>query len=316
MSRSAEYLVTGGAGFIGSNIVHTLLGQGRSVRILDNFSTGRKANLQEVADDIDVVEGDLRDPAAVAQAVKGVRVIFHLGALPSVIRSVEDPLSSNEVNISGMLQLMVAARDAGVERLVFSSSSSVYGDTPVLPKQEDMMPRPLSPYALGKLTGEHYCRIFYQLYGLKTVALRYFNVFGPRQDPTSHYAAVIPRFIAAYREGRAPTIYGDGLQTRDFTFVADIVAANLAASEAPDRALGEAHNVAWGNRISLLELAATVAKIIGSDKVPVHEAPRPGDVRDSQADARRARENLGWEPKVTFEEGLRRTIEWFSKPVV
>ena len=307
------YLVTGGAGFIGSNVVHKLLADGQQVRVLDNFFSGRRENLADVAHQIDLVEGDLRKPADVAKAVTGVRYILHFGAMPSVIRSVEDPLSANEVNITGTLNLLLAARDAGVERVVFSSSSSVYGDTPVLPKQEDMTPTPLSPYALHKLAGEHYCRMFHKLYGLKTFSLRYFNVFGPRQNPKSDYAAVIPLFINAVLNDRAPVLHGDGGQTRDFTYVDDIVAANLACCRAPESAVGGVYNVAWGNRISIKELALLIAEILGKNIVPKLEAARAGDVRDSQADSSRAREMLGWEPCITFAEGLRRTIAWYQR---
>ena len=307
------YLVTGGAGFIGSNVVHKLLADGQQVRVLDNFFSGRRENLADVAHQIDLVEGDLRKPADVAKAVAGVRYILHFGAMPSVIRSVEDPLSANEVNITGTLNLLLAARDAGVERVVFSSSWSVYGDTPVLPKQEDMTPTPLSPYALHKLAGEHYCRMFHKLYGLKTFSLRYFNVFGPRQNPKSDYAAVIPLFINAVLNDRAPVLHGDGGQTRDFTYVDDIVAANLACCRAPESAVGGVYNVAWGNRISIKELALLIAEILGKNIVPKLEAARAGDVRDSQADSSRAREMLGWEPRITFAEGLRRTIAWYQR---
>lgn len=309
----AEYLVTGGGGFIGSNLVHRLVREGRSVRILDNFSTGRRENLTGLADRIEVVEGDLRDPDALRAAVAGIRHVLHLGALGSVLRSVEDPVTSNDVNVGGTLGLLVAARDAGVERFVLSSSSSVYGDTPTLPKREDMTPQPLSPYALTKLAGEHYLRIFHRLYGLKTFSLRYFNVFGPRQNPASQYAAVIPLFIRALLRGEPCTLNGDGQQTRDFTYVDDVVSANLACLHAPDVAAGNVYNVAWGNRVSLLELAATLGRLLGVSLPPVHRAARPGDVRDSQADATRARMLLGWAPSVPFEEGLRRTVAWFKE---
>ena len=309
----AEILVTGGAGFIGSNFVHRLVADGRSVRVLDNLSTGRRENLGAVLDRIEFVEGDLRDGARVKAAVAGVRHVIHFGALGSVLRSVEDPVTSNDVNVGGTLSLLVAARDAGVERFVFSSSSSVYGDTPTLPKYEDMKVQPLSPYALTKLAGEHYARIFHRLYGLRTFALRYFNVFGPRQNPASQYAAVIPLFIRSLMRGEPCTINGDGEQTRDFTYVDDVVAANLACLTAPDEAAGGVYNVAWGNRTSLLDLARTLGRILGASVPPVHRAARPGDVRDSQADASRARILLGWTPAVPFEEGLRRTVEWFRK---
>lgn len=308
---NAEYLVTGGAGFIGSAIVHALVEQGRSVRVLDNLSTGRRENLEPVQNRVEFMMGDIRDASAVARAVEGIRYVLHVAALPSVARSVEDPVPTNEVNITGTLNVLLAAREARVERFVFSSSSSVYGDTPVLPKREDMTPQPRSPYALSKLTGEHYCRLFYELYKLPTYALRYFNVFGPRQDPNSQYAAVIPRFISALGRGEPPTIYGDGGQTRDFTFVDDVVSANLACCVAPPEAAGRVFNVAWGNRISVLELARLLARIMNRAVEPVHVAPRPGDVRDSQADSSLAHRYLRWTPRVPFEEGLRRTVGWF-----
>jgi nucleoside-diphosphate-sugar epimerase len=308
---SAEYLVTGGSGFIGSNLVRALVGQGRRVRVLDNLSTGRRENLEEVEPKIEFILGDLRDTNAVKQAVRGVRQVMHVAALPSVARSVQDPFATNEVNITGTLNLLLAARDAKVERLVFSSSSSVYGDTPTLPKREDMTPQPLSPYALSKLAGEYYARLFTELYGLATYSLRYFNVFGPRQDPASEYAAVIPRFIGALQRDRAPVIYGDGAQTRDFTFVEDVVSANLCCCAAPLEAAGMVFNVAWGNRFSIRDLAVMLARIMGKKIQPIHEAARAGDVRDSQADPTRALIHLNWKPKVPFEEGLRRTVEWF-----
>ncbi len=309
----ADCLVTGGAGFIGSNLVRKLLEQGHAVRILDNFSTGRHANLEDVKDRVDVQVGDLRDDDALFNAVLGVRYVFHVGALPSVIRSVEDPKSTHDVNSTGTLNLLLAAKEAGVERLVFSSSSSVYGDTPELPKHEGMFPNPLSPYALSKLTGEHYLRIFCELYGLRTYSLRYFNVFGPRQDPASHYAAVIPLFIDAFRRDQAPIIHGDGEQTRDFTYIDDVVAGNLCCLNAPDEAAGGVFNIAWGHRTSINQLATHIGRLMGKDIEPTHQAPRQGDVRDSQADSERARTLLGWEPAVTFEDGLQRTVEWFSK---
>lgn len=309
----AEFLVSGGAGFIGSNLVHRLVREGRSVRILDTFATGRRENLVGIESKIDVRETDLRNAAGVRDAVAGCRFVIHFGALPSVQRSVEDPVTSNEVNVTGTLNLLVAARDAKIERFVFSSSSSVYGDTPTLPKHEDMTPQPLSPYALSKLAGEHYCRIFHRLYGLPTYALRYFNVFGPRQNPKSQYAAVIPLFITALLRGQPCTLNGDGQQTRDFTFVDDVVEANLCCTRAPESAAGAAYNVAWGNRASLLDLIAELSKIIGVSIPPVHRPARAGDVRDSQADSSRAKKFLGWEPKVSFEEGLRRTVAWLKE---
>ncbi len=307
-----RYLVTGGAGFIGCNLVRRLLAEGAQVRVLDNFATGRRENLEELAGRIEVVEGDLRSAEDVGRAVRDVRNILHLGALPSVARSVKDPMATHEVNVTGTLNLLLAARDAGVERVVFSSSSSVYGNTPVLPKREDMTPMPLSPYALSKLSGEHMMRLFHSLYGLKTFSLRYFNVFGPRQNPRSQYAAVIPLFVEALQAGQPPVIHGDGGQTRDFTFVDDVVAANLACCRAPESACGGSYNVAWGNRVSVLELATQIGRLLGVSMAPVHEPARAGDVRDSQADATRARDLLGWEPRVPFEEGLRRTVAWFT----
>lgn len=308
---SARYLVTGGAGFIGSNLVRHLLARGETVRVLDNFSTGRRENLEELADRIEVVEGDLRVDDDVRRAMAGVQYVLHLGALGSVSRSVQDPMTTHEVNATGTLRVLIAAREAGVERVVFSSSSSVYGNTPVLPKQEDMTPTPLSPYALSKLSGEHHARLFHTLFGLRTFSLRYFNVFGPRQNPKSQYAAVIPLFVDALRAGQAPIIYGDGEQTRDFTYVDDVIAANLACCTAPDAAAGGVFNVAWGNRISVKELAHRIGSLLGREIPPVHQAPRVGDVRDSQADATRAHTLLGWQPRVPFADGLQRTVEWF-----
>ena len=310
---SIEYLVTGGAGFIGSNIVHTLVDAGNRVRVLDNLSTGREGNLSDIAGKIELVKGDIRDVETVKKAVAGVRYVLHLAALPSVSRSVADPVSTNNVNIGGTLNILVQARDAGVERVVFSSSSSVYGDLPVLPKREDMMPTPRSPYALSKLTGEHYGRMFFHLYGLKTFSLRYFNVYGPRQNPKSQYAAVIPKFIEALSAGRPPTIHGDGGQTRDFTFVDDVVNANLCCCKAPEKAAGGVFNVGGGRRVSVNDLAKKMMEIMGRHVEPVHDAPQPGDVRDSQADYTRAAELLGWGAKVVFDEGLRRTIDWFTR---
>lgn len=307
----SRYLVTGGAGFIGSNLVRHLLAKGEQVRILDNFATGRRENVAELARDIECVEGDLRNDADVQRAMVGVHYVLHLGALGSVSRSVLDPMTTHEVNSTGTLRVLIAAREAGVERFVFSSSSSVYGNTPVLPKQEDMTPTPLSPYALSKLTGEHYVRLFHSLYGLATFSLRYFNVFGPRQNPKSQYAAVIPLFVDALQAGRAPVIFGDGEQTRDFTFVDDVIAANLACCRAPAEAAGGVYNVAWGNRISVNELARRIGALLGRDIPPAYQPARAGDVRDSQADATRAHRLLNWQPRVPFDEGLRRTVEWF-----
>jgi nucleoside-diphosphate-sugar epimerase len=309
----AEFLVTGGAGFIGSNIVGRLVSNGKKVRVLDNFSTGLRENLAAYNGKLEVLEGDLRNERDVADAVKGVRCILHLGALPSVSRSINDPQSTHDVNVSGTLNLLLRAKEAGVDRLVFSSSSSVYGDTPVLPKREDMLPSPKSPYALSKLAGEHYCRLFYELYGFKTYALRYFNVFGPRQSPKSQYAAVIPLFVDALRRGEKITIYGDGEQTRDFTFIEDVVSANLACCDAPESAAGDVYNVAHGFRISVNKLAEQLEELVGAKPGRNYEPARPGDVRDSQADSSKAQKKLSWKPVYPFEDGLKRTVEWFLR---
>ena len=307
-----EYLVTGGAGFIGSNIVHRLVDEGRSVRVLDNLLTGRAGNIEDVLDSIEFIEGDIRDDSVVQKAVAGVDCVLHLAALPSVARSVEDPVTANQINVCGTLKMLIASRDAGVDRFVFSSSSSVYGDTPTLPKKEDMTPMPLSPYAVQKLTGENYCRIFHSLYGLKTFSLRYFNVFGPRQDPGSQYSAVIPLFVSAIKQDKPPIIHGDGKQTRDFTFVDDVVLANMCCCKAPEDAAGAVYNVAYGNRISIRGLADMLIEIMGKNIEPVHEDSRPGDVRDSQADSSRARDVLGWKAESSFEAGLKKTVRYFG----
>lgn len=311
------YLVTGGAGFIGSNLVASLLAAGHRVRVLDNFLTGSRENLAGLAerygDAYELVEGDLRDLALTRSAAEGVEYVLHQGALPSVPRSVADPVLSSEINVGGTLSLLVAARDAGVRRVIFAASSSAYGDTPQLPKCESMTPNPKSPYAAQKLAGEHYMRIFYEVYGLETVSLRYFNVFGPKQDPASTYAAVIPRFITAVLTGTAPTVYGDGLQTRDFTYIDNVVRVNLLACEAPKDACGKVFNVACEVRVSLLEILEIIYGLAGGRVPPRFEPPRPGDVRDSLADISLARDLLGYEPTVPFPEGLSRTFDFFSK---
>jgi nucleoside-diphosphate-sugar epimerase len=305
-------LVTGGAGFIGSHLVDGLLAEGWRVRLLDDFSSGREANLAHLCGSAELVRGDLRDRALLARALRGVEVVFHQAAVPSVPRSVAEPERTNDVNVTGTLGVLEASRAAGVRRVVFASSSSTYGDTPVLPKVETLPPCPLSPYALQKYAGERYCQLYHRLYGLETVALRYFNVYGPRQDPGSEYAAVIPRFAAALLSGEAPVVFGDGEQTRDFTFVADAVAANLLAADAP-RAAGEVVNVAGGRRVSLLELLGEIRELTGASSLPRHEPPRPGDVRDSVADLGRARQLLGYAPRVELRAGLARTIEQIAK---
>ena len=308
-----HYLVTGGAGFIGSNLVAELVRRGQPVRVLDNFSTGRRENLTPVRDAIELIEGDLRDPAAVARAVADVRCVFHLGALPSVPGSIADPLSTHAVNATGTLNLLVAAEEAGVQRLVLSSSCAVYGDSPVLPKTERMLPAPKSPYAASKLAGEHYCQTFDELFELETVCLRYFNVFGPRQDPSSQYAAVIPNFITAMLRGQRPTIYGDGKQSRDFVYVANVVEANLLAADAQAAAAGRVLNIATGQRYTLLDLVRVLNDLLGTDIAPIHTPPRPGDVRHSVADITAAQEALGYQPRVTFRQGLQRTVEWYRQ---
>jgi UDP-glucose 4-epimerase len=306
------YLVTGGAGFIGSNIVEELVRRGERVRILDNFSTGKRENIALFLDDIELVEGDLRHLDTVRHATEGVDYILHQGALPSVQKSIDNPLDTDESNVRGTLNLLVAARDAGVKRVVYASSSAVYGDTPTLPKTEEMKPAPLSPYAVSKLAGEHYCQVFYQVYGLETVSLRYFNVFGPRQDPTSQYAAVVPKFITAMLRGEQPVIYGDGEQSRDFSYVTNVVQANLLAATAPGVG-GQVFNVACGQRYNLLELVVTINRILGTDIAPIHTAPRVGDIKHSLADITRARKKLGYQVEVEFEEGLRCLIAWFRE---
>lgn len=306
-----EFLVTGGAGFIGSNIVEHLVRGGRPVRVFDNFSSGRRENLAGVADQVEVVAGDLRDVEAVRRAATGVRHVLHLGAMPSVPGSVEEPAVTHDVNVTGTLNVLLAARDAGVKRVVFSSSSSIYGDTAELPTTEACPPAPLSPYAVHKLAGELYCRIFWKLYGLETVSLRYFNVFGPRQDPRSQYAAVIPRFITAVLKNEPPTIFGDGGQTRDFCHVDNIIAANLAACEAPVSALGESFNIAGGRRTSLLELVEVVNGVCGRTIAPRHEPSRAGDIRDSGADIGRAADALNWTPQISFPAGIEKAVAWY-----
>jgi nucleoside-diphosphate-sugar epimerase len=307
----ALYLVTGGAGFIGSSIVAELIERKQAVRVLDDLSTGRRENIEPFGDEVEFLEGDLRDPRAVRKAAAGVDYILHQGALPSVQRSVDDPLATHAVNATGTLNVLIAARDAEVRRVVYASSSSIYGDSPALPKREGMVAAPKSPYAVSKMTGEHYCQVFSEVFGLETVCLRYFNVFGPRQDPSSQYSAVIPLFITALLRGRVPTIYGDGEQSRDFTYVDNVVEANLLATTAPGEAVGRVFNVACGERYTLLDLVNALNAILDTDVRPVHAAPRPGDVRHSLADVMAAQEILGYAPRVDFLEGLRLTVEWF-----
>lgn len=307
------HLVTGGAGFIGSSLVQRLVEEGSRVRVLDDFSSGRMKNLAAVDDRIELIHGDMRDVSVVRQAMAGVRFVFHFGAVASVQASVEHPEWTHDVNMTGTLNVLLAARDAAVERVIFTSSSSVYGDSPEMPKREEMTPMPLSGYALSKLTGEHYCRIFHSLYGLKTHSLRYFNVFGPRQDPNSQYSAVIPLFMHAYLNGRQPVIYGDGEQIRDFTFVEDIVSANLICREAPLDSIGNAYNIAYGEGVSINMLARQIADLADCEFLPEYRPARKGDVRESQADSSLARRVLGWKPQYTFEKGLRLTFDWYKR---
>lgn len=306
------FVVTGGAGFIGSHIARTLAAMGRKVRVFDDFSTGHRHNLDGAEGPIEIVEGSLTEPHAVAGAVRGADYVIHQAAIPSVPRSVADPVTSNDANINGTLNLLVAARDAGVKRLVYASSSSVYGDTPTLPKVETMPTKPKSPYALQKLTAEEYCRIFFEQYGLETIALRYFNVFGPRQDPKSQYTGVIAKFATALLNGERPTIFGDGETSRDFTYVDNNVRANLLACIAPKEAAGQAMNVACGDRITLLQLLAGMQELLGTSLEPIFAPERAGDVKHSQADIEKARTLLGYAPQVGFQEGLATTVKWYK----
>ncbi len=310
----AHYLVTGGAGFIGSHLAEELVRRGETVRVVDNLITGKRQNIAHVPS-IEFIEGDLADLDVARRAVKGIDYVLHQAAIPSVPRSVEDPITSNRANIDASLNVLVAARDAGVKRLVYAGSSSAYGNTPTLPKVETMAPAPLSPYALQKLVAEQYCQMFTRLYGLQTVTTRYFNVFGPRQDPSSPYSGVISIFISALCEGRQPTIYGDGEHTRDFTYVANVVDGVLRACTA-DNASGEVINVATSGRISLNTLFNTVRDLLGSKVEPIYADPRAGDVKDSQADISKARRVLGYQPSVTFEDGLAKTVEWYRSSQV
>ncbi len=305
---AGRYLVTGGAGFIGSHLARALVERGAFVRILDNFATGQEANLGDLDGCVEIIRGDLRDLQTVRAAVAGVDVVFHQAALASVPRSIGDPLTSLETNINGTQHVLLAARDAMVRRVVYAGSSSVYGDALVLPKREDMCPQPLSPYALQKLTGELLCGVFTRIYRLETVVLRYFNVFGPQQDPASEYAAVIPRFLTALLQRQRPIVFGDGEQTRDFTYVANVVRANLLAAEAPDAA-GQVINIGCGERISLNEVLRIAGSLLGVLVEPEYRQPRPGDVRDSLADITRARHLLGYEPLITVRDGLARTLK-------
>jgi UDP-glucose 4-epimerase len=309
-----KVLVTGGAGFIGSHIATALVERGDSVRVLDNFDTGNRHNLAHLGKKVELIEGSVVDPLVVAEAVKGVEIIFHQAALASVPRSVNAPLDTNAVCVTGTVNLLDAARKVGVRRVVYAGSSSAYGNDPTPAKSEAIVPVPVSPYAAAKLAAEGYCRTFTATYGLETVTIRYFNVFGPRQDPNSEYSAVIPIFVSLMLRGKRPTIYGDGLQSRDFTFVSDIVRGNLLAAEAKDVA-GQVINVATGQQFTLLDLIAAINKVLGTQIEPIFADPRPGDVRESLADITLARQLLRFEPQVSFDEGLARSIEYYRSIV-
>lgn len=309
----AFYLVTGGAGFIGSNLSEELLKRGHKVRIIDNFSTGKEENIRDFINDIHLVKGDIRNLDTVRVAVKGIDFCLHQAALPSVPRSVSAPISSNQTNVDGTLNVLVAARDEGVKRVVLAASSSAYGNTDVLPKVETMTPDPLSPYAVTKYTSELYAKLFYFLYGLETICLRYFNIFGPKQDPDSQYSAVIPKFITAMLKNQAPVIYGDGEQSRDFTYINNAIEANILASTSPKTGFGEVVNIACGERITLNQLIEKLNKILGKNIKPAYTQPRKGDVKHSLADIRLARELLGFEVKVNFEDGLKKLLAHLSE---
>lgn len=309
--RGLPVLVTGGAGFIGSHLVRGLLEAGAQVRVLDNLSNGKRENLAEVADRVELMVGDIRNLEECKKAAAGRTMVFHLAALGSVPRSVEQPLLYNEVNIGGTLNMLEAARGAGAKRFVYSASSSAYGDTPVLPKVETMAPHPKSPYAVTKLTGEYYVKVYADVYGLETVSLRYFNVFGPRQDPKSQYAAVIPAWITALLRNEAPRVYGDGEQSRDFCFVSNVVNANMRGGSVERKLAGEVVNIACGDRITLNEMLVKMKGLLGKTIAPQHLPPRAGDVKDSLAEVRAAKAVLGYEPLVRFEEGLARTVAWY-----
>jgi nucleoside-diphosphate-sugar epimerase len=308
---STSCLITGGAGFIGSSLARALIARGDRVRVIDNFFSGRRENLADVSKDVELVEADIRDEAALERALSGIELVFHEAAIPSVPRSLADPIGSHDANATGTLKLLHASKRAGVRRVVYAASSSAYGDTPTLPKVETMRPMPLSPYAVAKLAGEHYCQVFAGAYGLETVSLRYFNVFGPHQDPKSEYAAVIPRFVTAALGGKGVTVYGDGTQSRDFCFIDNTVEANLAAGSAPG-ASGQVFNVACGAAINLNDVVRLVGEIVGH-AVPITYAPgRVGDVKHSLADITAARERLGYRGAISFAEGLKRTVAWYA----
>jgi UDP-glucose 4-epimerase len=312
MALTTNVLVTGGAGFIGSNLADELIRQGARVTIIDNFLTGFRENLEEISGDFEFIEGDINDDAMLGKAIKNVEIVFHQAALPSVPRSVEDPAETHRVCVEGTFNLLLKSKNAGVRRFIYAASSSAYGDQPTLPKVETMRPDPLSPYAVAKLTGELYCRAFNNVYGLETLSLRYFNVFGPRQNPASMYSGVISRFIDALMTGQTPVIFGDGEQSRDFTYIANVVDANIKAAQT-DKGLGETMNIANGDRVTLNELLNVLKRITDTENITADfQPPRRGDVKDSQADNARAVECLDYSQIVGLEEGLRKTIEWWK----
>jgi len=308
-----RFLVTGGAGFIGSNLVRALLARGDGVRVLDDLSTGRERNLDGVMGDVDLVQASVADAGALLDATEGCDGVFHQAAIPAVPRSVEDPSGTHLVNATGTLNALQVCRQRGGLRLVYAASSSAYGNLEAEVKHEGLRPDPCSPYAVQKLCGEHYCKAFAEILGVPALSLRYFNVFGPRQDPASDYAAVIPAFIRRMQAGRRPIVYGDGLQSRDFTYIDDVIKANLRAMDAPDEALGGVYNVARGERATLLDLIDRLNAVFGTSLAPEHQPPRPGDVRHSLADVTLARERLGWTAEISLEEGLRRTAAWIAE---
>jgi nucleoside-diphosphate-sugar epimerase len=310
----AVYAVTGGGGFIGSHIVEELLRRNETVKVIDNFSTGRRENIKDFAGEVEVLELDVASTPNLATHLRGVDYVIHQAAIPSVPKSIIQPVPSHHANVTGTFNVLLASRDARVKRVVYASSSSLYGDSLTLPKHEGMMPNPLSPYGAQKLFGEMYCQVFTRTYGLETAALRYFNVFGPRQDPSSQYSGVLSLFITAVLQGRQPTIFGDGLQSRDFTYVKNVVEANLLACTAEGIA-GEAFNVACGDRITVNTTLQLINKITGTDINPIYTDPRPGDIKHSQADIHKAQVRLGYNPHVNFEEGLRRTIDWYRESI-
>ncbi len=307
----ALYLVTGGAGFIGSHIVRRLLADGHRARVLDNLTTGNMDKLADVIDGVEFIEGDLRQEADCQAACAGVEMVFHEAALPSVPRSVDDPQTFHDNNIDGTFQLFLAAKEAGCRRIIYAASSSAYGDQPTQPKRETMLPAPLSPYALNKLVGEYYARVFYESYGLETISLRYFNVFGPHQDPSSQYAAAISAFVSAILRGEQPMVYGDGEQTRDFTHIDNVVEANMLAAAAKTTQ-GQVINIACGQSVTINQVITTINRLLGTDLTPQYAPPRAGDIKHSLADITLAREVIGYEPHLMFEDGLARAIEWYK----